>query len=105
MDSSRGRPNAPSLLHHAGLAATVAAIQGRRWLARCCRRSRRPDLTGEPLSLLRFAGVSKRFGGALAVDRVDLDGRARSILALLGENGAGKSTLIKLLAGIHGVDE
>jgi ribose transport system ATP-binding protein len=57
------------------------------------------------LPLLRFAGVSKRFGGTLAVDRVDLDVRAGSILALLGENGAGKSTLIKLLAGIHGVDE
>jgi ribose transport system ATP-binding protein len=83
----------------------VAAIQGRRWLARCCRRGGRPDLMGEPLPLLRFAGVSKRFGGTLAVDRVDLDVRARSILALLGENGAGKSTLIKLLAGIHGVDE
>ena len=54
--------------------------------------------------LLRFAGVTKRFGGTLAVDRIDLDVRAGSILALLGENGAGKSTLIKLLAGIHTLD-
>lgn len=58
-----------------------------------------------PAPLLRFAGVSKRFGGTLAVDRIDLEVRAGSILALLGENGAGKSTLIKLLAGIHTADE
>ena len=55
--------------------------------------------------LLRFAGVSKRFGGTIAVDRVSLDLQAGEILALLGENGAGKSTLIKLLAGIHTPDE
>jgi ribose transport system ATP-binding protein len=55
--------------------------------------------------LLRFAQVSKRFGGTVAVDRVSLDLRAGEILALLGENGAGKSTLIKMLAGIHVPDE
>ena len=60
--------------------------------------------TGPAPPLLRFAGVSKRFGGTLAVDRVDLEVRAGSILALLGENGAGKSTLIKILAGIHAAD-
>jgi ribose transport system ATP-binding protein len=54
--------------------------------------------------LLRFAGVSKRFGGTLAVDEVTLEVQSGSILALLGENGAGKSTLIKMLAGIHPVD-
>ena len=55
--------------------------------------------------LLRFAQVSKRFGGTVAVNRVSLDLHAGEILALLGENGAGKSTLIKLLAGIHAPDE
>jgi len=55
--------------------------------------------------LLQFQAVSKRFGGTQAVDKVTLDVRAGEILALLGENGAGKSTLIKLLAGIHAVDD
>ncbi|MFO1037716.1 MAG: sugar ABC transporter ATP-binding protein [Geminicoccaceae bacterium] len=55
--------------------------------------------------VLEFVGLTKRFGGTLAVDRIDLDVRAGSILALLGENGAGKSTLIKMLAGIHPIDE
>jgi ribose transport system ATP-binding protein len=54
--------------------------------------------------LLRFEGISKRFGGTQAVDDVTLDVHAGEVLALLGENGAGKSTLIKLLAGIHKPD-
>ncbi|MBE7470110.1 MAG: sugar ABC transporter ATP-binding protein [Anaerolineae bacterium] len=57
-----------------------------------------------PEPLLSFRGVVKRFGGTLAVDRVDLEVYRGSILALLGENGAGKSTLIKCLAGIHRLD-
>jgi ribose transport system ATP-binding protein len=60
---------------------------------------------GEPAPpLLVFEGISKRFGGTLAVDDVSLVLREGEILALLGENGAGKSTLIKALAGIHTPD-
>ncbi|TLU74129.1 sugar ABC transporter ATP-binding protein [Lichenicoccus roseus] len=55
--------------------------------------------------LLSFEGISKRFGGTLAVDDVSIDLRQGQILALLGENGAGKSTLIKTLAGIHTPDQ
>jgi ribose transport system ATP-binding protein len=55
-------------------------------------------------AVLRFRGVTKRFGGTLAVHELDLDVRAGEIHALLGANGAGKSTLIKLLAGVHEPD-
>jgi ribose transport system ATP-binding protein len=55
-------------------------------------------------SILSFHGMTKRFGGTLAVDDIDLDLFPGEILALLGENGAGKSTLIKMLAGVYPPD-
>ena len=56
-------------------------------------------------SLLVMRGAVKRFGGALALDGADLTLRRGEIHALLGENGAGKSTMLKVLAGIHELDE
>jgi len=50
-------------------------------------------------TLLRTEGLTKRFGGLVAVDDVNLDVERGEIRCLIGPNGAGKSTLLKLLVG------
>lgn len=62
----------------------------------------RPGETATPV--LVASGVSKRFGGALALDGVDLTVNAGEIHAVVGENGAGKSTLMRILAGVIAPD-
>jgi len=56
-------------------------------------------------ALIEMRGVSKRFGGVHAVERVDLALRAGEVVGVLGHNGAGKSTLMKTLSGALPADE
>jgi putrescine transport system ATP-binding protein len=57
------------------------------------------------MPLLRIEGVSKSFGGFLAVDRLSLDIGAGEFFALLGPSGCGKTTLLRMLAGFETPDE
>src|ERR687883_680611 len=55
--------------------------------------------------ILQMRGISKRFPGVVALDRVDLEVYPGEVVALIGENGAGKSTLMKILGGVYQPDE
>jgi len=61
-----------------------------------------PQIPG-PLAI-EMRGVTKRFPGVLANDRVELQVRSGEVHALLGENGAGKTTLMNVLAGLYHPD-
>src|SRR5262245_20257433 len=49
--------------------------------------------------LLRVEGVSKSFGGFMAVDAVSLTVEKGQMACIIGPNGAGKSTLFNLITG------
>ena len=49
--------------------------------------------------LLSTTGLTRRFGGLVAVDQVELALRTGAVHAVIGPNGAGKSTLANLLSG------
>jgi len=51
-------------------------------------------------SLLEVHGLTKRFGGLVAVDEVAFEVHAGELLGVIGPNGAGKSSLFNLLTGV-----
>ena len=57
-----------------------------------------------PRSLVKARGVTKRFGGLLAVNNVDFDIPRGSIVSLIGPNGAGKTTFFNMITGYYSAD-
>jgi len=64
-----------------------------------------PPLARQPLpaageTVLEVEGATRRFGGLVAVNEMNLRVRAGEIVALIGPNGAGKSTMFNLISGV-----
>lgn len=67
-----------------------------------------PGTSGEPGRsedpVLRLSGVTRRFGGIVAVHDVDIDVGVGEIVGLIGSNGAGKTTLFDVISGFTALD-
>lgn len=55
--------------------------------------------------LLEAQGVTKRFGGLVANNRLSLTVKAGEVMALIGPNGAGKSTMFNCISGVSPASE
>lgn len=58
----------------------------------------------ETATVLEARGVTKRFGGLVAVDDASLSVAKGEVLGLVGPNGAGKTTLLSCMAGAMPID-
>jgi branched-chain amino acid transport system ATP-binding protein len=58
-----------------------------------------PIMAAQPILLAR--GITKRFGGLVAVHSIDFDIPIGSIVSLIGPNGAGKTTFFNVIAGLY----
>jgi branched-chain amino acid transport system ATP-binding protein/sulfate-transporting ATPase len=52
-------------------------------------------------TLLRSSGLTRRFGGLVALEDLDLEVRRGEILGLIGPNGSGKTTFFNVVTGIY----
>jgi len=57
--------------------------------------------SGNKQPMVQFKGIFKRFGNVVAVEKMDFDIEAGSLVTLLGPSGCGKTTLLRMVAGLE----
>ncbi|MCI9020158.1 MAG: ABC transporter ATP-binding protein [Eubacterium sp.] len=57
------------------------------------------------MAVLQVTGITKRFGGIVAVDKVGFEVNKSEIVSIIGPNGAGKTTIFNMLTGVYAIDE
>ncbi|MBP6636927.1 MAG: branched-chain amino acid ABC transporter ATP-binding protein/permease [Sulfuritalea sp.] len=65
----------------------------------------RRDAPAPGSEVLKVIDVTKRFGGLVANNKMNLTVRAGEVMALIGPNGAGKSTLFNCISGVNPATE
>ena len=53
------------------------------------------------MTILRTDGITMRFGGAVAVNNLQIDINEHEIVALIGPNGAGKTTAFNMITAVY----
>ena len=56
------------------------------------------------MPLLEVKGLTKSFGGLLAINKVDFQMNEKQIMSVIGPNGAGKTTFFNMISGYYPVD-
>jgi ABC-2 type transport system ATP-binding protein len=90
-DESRGVESGSVAAAPTGAIATILAT----W----------PTLSATTEAAVAINGLTKRYGGIVALDHLDLTVPSGSIFGFLGPNGAGKTTTLRLLTGLAGATE
>jgi branched-chain amino acid transport system ATP-binding protein/sulfate-transporting ATPase len=62
------------------------------------------DSVPREASVLAARALTRRFGGVVALDHLDLDVARGEILGLIGPNGSGKTTFFNVITGIYEAD-
>ena len=64
-----------------------------------------PENLGADAPIVRFAGVSKRYGDLTVLDRLELDVAANEMVSIIGPSGSGKTTVLRLLMTLEEVSD
>lgn len=64
------------------------------------------DITGvQENPMVRFSGVTKRYGDLTVLDNLDLDVAANEMVSIIGPSGSGKTTVLRMLMTLETIDE